>query len=178
VPARDTERRSRASTLQPEQRHLVLPAHSIIGDVPRLRSPDLTALFRTASFRHVSRRVFTAVAWLLVALWLPAVLHCAAQTAGVFEVSECCAGDLSAAASDTQDEVDHCEVIESGAPREDEGSQLAVQPALVALQILRVPLCLLAASRDVGVSPAEAAPPEILPRWRVVERVVALAQAP
>lgn len=96
----------------------------------------------------------------------------------MFGDSECCVGDITGAASGTPSEVDHCEMIESGAPREDEANLLAVQPSLVVLQMLRAPLCLLAASREVGVSPSAAAPSEIMPLWRVVERVVALAQAP
>ena len=133
---------------------------------------------RIVSFRPVPRRVFTAVAWLLVALWLPAALHCAAEASGAFGDSECCTGAGAGSPADSQATADHCEVIESGAPREDYGVVPAVVSPSVVLQILRVPLCLLAASSEVGVTPAAAAPPEIVPLWRVVERVVAFAQAP
>jgi hypothetical protein len=126
----------------------------------------------------VPRRFFTAIAWLLVALWLPAALHCMAATAEVFGESDCCSGDVSGAASDSQSEADHCQVLESGAPREEHGSLRAVQPLLLVVQRLADPLCILAASREVEVSSAAAVPPELVRLWRAVERVVAFAQAP
>ena len=140
----------------------------------RARASRVDSVASNGLLPLVPRRVFTVVAWLLVALWLPAALHCTAETSGVFGRSECCA-----TASDDQGETaDHCVVIEAGAPRQDESGIRTANPALVVLQILRAPLCLLAASGEAGLSPAVATPPEIARLWRAVERVVALSQAP
>ena len=96
----------------------------------------------------------------------------------MFGDSECCSGDVTSPASDHQGAPDHCEVIESGAPREDYGAlAFVVSPSLV-LQILQAPQCLLATGREGTVAPTAAEPPEIMRLWRVVERVVAFAQAP
>lgn len=138
----------------------------------------LTALRSAVCLRRVPRRIFTAVAWLLVALWLPAALHCAAEASGVFGDSECCAGEVAGPESDHQGTPDHCEVIEAGASREDYGDLHVVVASPVVLQILRPPLGLLLLGRQGGIAPAAAEPPELVRLWRVVERVVAFAQAP
>lgn len=120
------------------------------------------------------RRVFIAFAWLLAALWLPATLHCAAETAGWFDVTDCCGGETADAADAS---LDHCETLESGVPREDLGATLLSAPVEALLTILR-PVLVAEATAVNGVTPRLAAPPEIGGLWRATQRVVAAAQAP
>ena len=114
---------------------------------------------------------------MLVALWLPAVLHCTALSAGMASAVDCCGGDFSAADSHGQSEADHCEMIEEGAPRKDSAGIAPPASSAVVIELVRSALGV-AADQSPGVSPRAAAPPEIAGLWRAVERVVALAQAP
>ena len=120
------------------------------------------------------RRLFVVFAWLLTALWLPATLHCTAETAGWFDPMNCCDGE---ATSTSDVAFDHCETLESGAPREELGARLLSVPVVALLEILR-PALVAEPTAANGVTPWAAAPLEIGGLWRVTERVVAAAQAP
>jgi hypothetical protein len=125
----------------------------------------------------VSRRVFIAFTWLLAALWLPATLHCAAETAGWFDLTDCCVGETAAATDADHPVLDHCETLESGVPREELNATSLSVPALALLETLR-PMLVAETAPANGVTPWRAAPPEIGGLWRATHRVVAAAQAP
>ena len=114
------------------------------------------------------------MAWLLAAFWLPATLHCAAETTGWFDVTDCCAAKPAAAADDA---LDHCATLDAGVPREELGAAVLSVPVVALLEILR-PALVAASEVTNGVTPWLAAPPEIGGLWRAVERVVAPARAP
>ena len=122
----------------------------------------------------VQRRVFIVMAWLLAAFWLPATLHCAAETTGWFDVTDCCAAKPAAAADDA---LDHCATLDAGVPREELGAAVLSVPVVALLEVLR-PAIVAASEVTNGVTPWLAAPPEIGGLWRAVERVVAPARAP
>ncbi|HLP06815.1 MAG TPA: hypothetical protein VK178_01515 [Opitutaceae bacterium] len=122
------------------------------------------------------RRIFTLVAWILVAFWLPATLHCAAETSGWIETAGCCA-DEALPVADSHCESDHCATLEAGVPREELSALVLCVPALALLEVLR-PELRTENDADNGVTPWLAAPPEIGGRWRATERVVAAARAP
>ncbi len=115
------------------------------------------------------------MAWLLAAFWLPATLHCAAETAGWFDVTDCCAGESAAATADVS--LDHCTTLEVGVPREELGVSVLSVPVVALLEFLR-PVRVAGTSAANGVTPRLAAPPNIGGLWRAVERVVAPARAP
>ncbi len=143
-----------------------------------LCSRELTTNAGALSCTPVLRRVFIAFAWLLAALWLPATLHCAAETSGWFDVVDCCGGDDAASpTAGGHEELDHCATLELGVPREDLGVAVLNVPVVALLEILRPARAADIAVVD-GVTPRLAAPPEIDGSWRVVERVVAPARAP
>ncbi len=125
----------------------------------------------------MSRRVFIAFAWLLAAFWLPATLHCAAETAGWFDLTDCCDSETAAANDSNHAALDHCDTLESGVPREDQNAAVLSVPVLALLEILRPSLVAETAAAP-GVTPRRAAPPEIGGLWRATHRVVAAAQAP
>ena len=117
------------------------------------------------------------MAWLLAAFWLPAALHCAAATSGWFDPVDCCGGDETATAAGGHEELDHCQTLESGVPREDLCAVVLGVPVVTLLEILR-PVLVAEPDGSLGAAPWRAAPPEIGGLWRAVERVVAPARAP
>lgn len=122
----------------------------------------------------VQRRVLIVLAWLLAALWLPATLHCTAEMAGWFDLTDCCDDQMATTADDA---LDHCATLDVGVPREQMGAAVLSVPVVVLLEILR-PVIVAASEVNNGVTPRLAAPPEIGGLWRAVERVVAPARAP
>ncbi len=139
---------------------------------------ELTTNAAALTCTAVLRRVFIAFAWLLAALWLPATLHCAAETSGWFDVVDCCGGDdAPASAASGHEELDHCATLGLGVPREDLGVAVLSVPVVALLQILPPSLAAETAAPN-GVTPRLAAPPEIGGLWRATRRVVAAAQAP
>ncbi len=116
-------------------------------------------------------------AWLLAALWLPASLHCTAESAGWFDEADCCGHAAQPLTGDSA-ELDHCETLAAGVPRED------LAPAVAVLPPDGLPLWL---HPIVGAPPPEPpatagertqAPPHVLACWAHAHRVVAPARAP
>lgn len=115
-------------------------------------------------------------AWLLAALWLPASLHCAAESAGLFDEVDCC-GHAEVPLSDDSAQLDHCETLAAGALREDLAPNVAVLPP----SELPLLLGLIEASGvgcESGTMPRTEAPRHVVAGWMLARRVVAPAQAP
>ena len=115
------------------------------------------------------RRLRSLSAWLLLALWLPATLHCSMEQAGVFDQSQACT-----ASCDT----DNCDTLESGFIN---ATSVALKaPALSALTCL----CgLIEVTTETMVVPLlsperTGSPPELARTWQFDVRAVVSPQAP
>lgn len=122
---------------------------------------------------------FTKIAaLLLVALWLPATLHCELETLPGFEfLSSCCGGDDAAQPpSGCQD--DSCGAVESGLCKIEDNPTITVGlPALLVLAAWDF----IAQPPDhsrAQTSPASPAPPELPRVWRFSCRAALPPRAP
>jgi hypothetical protein len=122
------------------------------------------------------RRFLPIIVIVLLAAWLPATLHCAMETAGVLERSDCCESrDDPVAATDEHCDADHCAVLEDGAPGAVSGMVVAPMPALPVITRLAP---IRSASEATKLDPVTAAELDPGRLWRRTERVVPLARAP
>jgi len=113
----------------------------------------------------------------LLALWLPATLHCKLEAAGVF--AEHCTDEHSPA-TDTGCTDDACPTIEDGLFKDSAAKLTVAAPAEC-----HIPACcahLLAPDRLVAepaLSPVRHAPPsELTVRWQFITRAAPPARAP
>jgi len=113
----------------------------------------------------------------LLALWLPATLHCKLEAAGVFE-DHCT--DEGSPVTDTDCTDDACPTIEDALYKDS-----AVKLTVAAPAECHIPACcalLLALDRLVAapaLSPARHAPPsELTVRWQFITRAAPPARAP
>jgi hypothetical protein len=116
---------------------------------------------------------------LLVALWLPATLHCALESSGLFgSAAICCTDEHTTAAGDNHCETDSCAVLESNLVRP-VGTDLVV-PAPVALACL---FCLIEITPETIIVPTVSperthCPPELARTWQFVARAALSPRAP
>lgn len=115
------------------------------------------------------RRLRSLTAWLLLALWLPATLHCSLDRAGVLGESQACIESCA---------TDNCDVLESGFCHST--SDVLKVPAPTALTCL---CCLLEITPETIVlpllSPARtSSPPELARTWQFTARAAPLPGAP
>lgn len=125
-------------------------------------------------------RRFFAVA--LLALWLPATLHCALEAAGLDELFQCAAdhhssGDREAPADATRDA---CDIIEGSAFKLAAHSALLPPPVLCApfLPFAVPPVALDLTPPPSGLSERILAPPEVSRTWHFTARAALPARAP
>ncbi len=119
-------------------------------------------------------------ALLLLVLWLPALLHCPLEAAGLTLTSTCCVDDHSAEASDGCTR-DGCETLESGFTKPPADG--AVAPAPVLCACLQSRLCVPTPVAPVlppvdGVTTAATAPPETIRSLPFLTRTAPPSRAP
>lgn len=129
---------------------------------------------------HVTARLRSLFALLLLALWLPATQHCGLEAAGWLDVNADC--HAQADCRDGHDkaacDADNCQSVESGAYKSQ--PHLLKVPAPV---VLACRCCLHVISPETIVvplvSPARTnPPPELAPSWRFIARAAPAPRAP
>jgi hypothetical protein len=122
-------------------------------------------------------RVVRFAAWLLLAVWLPATLHCQLEAAGLGEAQHdsCCTGETDDRGTDCLG--DACANIENSLLKDSAPELHLAAPVAVC------PLCcaaLVSAARTEPVlSPKRQAPPLALQvAWQFIERAAPPARAP
>lgn len=123
------------------------------------------------------------VALLLVSVWLPALLHCRLEAAGLLFESDCCRATpcKSTAVANQGCVDDSCEVIEGGftatvpfslkVPAGESCACLLFAPAMAPLAELSPPVV-------SEISLAAAAPPELARPWALIVRGPLAPRAP
>lgn len=116
------------------------------------------------------------IALVLLALWLPATLHCDLEAAGVKGILGCHNHEIPCNAHCT---ADACHSIEGLSYQFDSSLTKAPQPSLTLLvaPLAFLVLTLVAAPREGEIEPA-AAPPEVARTWHFVTRAAPPARAP
>jgi hypothetical protein len=116
------------------------------------------------------------VALLLLALWLPATLHCDLEAAGVTGILGCHDHRTTGPAFGSDD---HCHSIEGVTYKLDFASVKTPPPALALLFVFAHPSLIAAVlpPRAITVE-ADAAPPEVARTWHFVVRAAPPARAP
>lgn len=123
-------------------------------------------------------------ALLLIALWLPALLHCRLEAAGIFFDADCCdraPGAPPPAAADKGCAQDSCAVAEGEFTSPAAASLSVPAPVLCAVFIGSESLCPTIAVRPppaTGIVEAAAAPPEVKCAWVFVTRAALPPRAP
>jgi len=141
---------------------------------PDFRRPNLD--FRPASRRFAGVvRFGRFLLFTLLALWLPATMHCRLEAAGFFAAHDDCADENSAGTStDCRDDV--CPTVEEALYKESGVQLTAPAPAPFLLFVLVSPPRLAAPARWATL---EAAPPaELAVRWQFLARAAPPARAP
>jgi hypothetical protein len=133
------------------------------------------------SFSAVSfLRRFIAVA--LLALWLPATLHCALEAAGLDELFRCAADHHSSGAHETPADAtrDACDIIEGSAFKLAANSALLPPPVLCAhfFAFAVPPVALYLTPPPTGLGERILAPPEVARTWHFSARAALPARAP
>jgi hypothetical protein len=115
-------------------------------------------------------------ALMLLALWLPATLHCDLEAAGVTNILGCHDHRTTGPAFGTDD---HCHSIDGVSYKLDFRSSRTPPPAAFILFVLADPRVLTTATlpRRIAVE-SRAAPPEIARTWHFVARAAPPARAP
>lgn len=139
-------------------------------------SVDNTPLRRLIPAVPVIRRLFVL---LLLAAWLPAVMHCDLEAAGIAFATECC--DSASSDDGKHCAPGRCEVAESDFLLPSDAELSAPAPTLCACL-----LCCLSLpeapsrveSAPNGLDQSTAAPPELNARWVFVSRAALSPRAP
>lgn len=117
--------------------------------------------------------------WVMVALWLPATLHCAMDQAGVFDSKPACCHEDSSKAADANDCGTRCDIV--GGDTQKLANHLVKVPAPVLLVWLSNAVVSLpdelAFAPQVSPDGAES-PPELSRTWQFVERAALPPRAP
>lgn len=123
-------------------------------------------------------RVRRIIAFALLALWLPATMHCALEAAGINSAAPCTEGCRSTDHHDVPR--DACDVVESGAFKPAADTATILPPALLACRLCFVFLTAPTASLPppVGVSDRIVSPPEVARTWHFTARAALPARAP
>ncbi len=144
-------------------------------DLPRgIDSGALLDLFPDVS------RFRPLLALVLVALWLPATLHCEIEATGLLDAIACCESESHPDSAAADCSTDSCEIAE-GAFAAPAATALGAAPVLCVLAEVfpnTPPDKAVAAPPLSGVIVAAAAPPEINRSWSFAARAAPLPGAP
>ena len=118
------------------------------------------------------------VALAVLALWLPATLHCALEAAGFAGVFSC--ADEHETGAHDESPRDACDVIEGAAFKPAANTATLPLPALCACLLCFVapPPAIDLTAPVTGVSELVAAPPEVARTWHFVARAAPAPRAP
>ena len=119
------------------------------------------------------RRIRSAIALALLALWLPATLHCELELVGIF-AGDGCHDEQGATAPDS--DADGCAIVENGGYRIDVLTLRAADTP--ALWVLFVVASSERALPDPGRLAETAAPLDVLRTWQFVARAAPPPRAP
>lgn len=129
----------------------------------------------------VVQRVRRLLALALLALWLPATLHCGLEAAGLDELFHC-AAEHHAVAHDDTSASDACDVIEGAAFKPAANTAVLPPPVLhaVVLALFSAPpvVALPLTPPPRGLSAHVAAPPEVARTWHFLVRAAPPPRAP
>lgn len=125
------------------------------------------------------RRLFALA---LVALWLPATLHCALEAAGFDDLFHC-VNDLHAPcdhAAPSETPVDACNLVEDASFKPATDTAVLPPPTLCACLLCFVapPLAIDLTPPPRGLSDCIVAPPEVARTWHFVARAAPPSRAP
>lgn len=123
-------------------------------------------------------RLRRIVALVLTVLWLPAMLHCSLETAGLEAFFRCEADHHANPATSTC--TDSCDAMEAGRIMRDSGDVTVVAPILAEVVqpfVRPLPATELAPPVET-LTGAEASPPETARPWQFVERAAPPSRAP
>jgi hypothetical protein len=139
--------------------------------------PSLTSYVNVYAVMTHMRRVRSMVALALLALWLPATLHCELEWVGVFGDCAGCHEQSDAVAQDN--DADGCAIAEKGTDRLPRDAALSNMPEpapwVAALLVIALSPRELATT---GASITTAAPLETIRAWQFVARAAPRSRAP
>ena len=124
------------------------------------------------------RRIIAA---LLLALWLPATLHCHLESAGVSDLFACTGDHHDSSCTDRgEPNRDACDVVETASFRLADHTAVAPAPLLCVDLLVFVPLlpALELTPPATGVSDLIASPPEVARTWHFAARAALPSRAP
>ena len=114
----------------------------------------------------------------MLALWVPATVHCQLEILPGFEFLACCDHENEAPHQDDDCETDVCQLIESGLYKIEDNPAPLLRPGLAPPQFLLPALPLeLSPALTAQVRP-DSPPPDLSPCWRFVFRAAAPPRAP
>lgn len=123
-------------------------------------------------------RIRSYIAFALLALWLPATLHCEIEMTGVFTDSGICHdGNSSGDVASENCAVDACTMLESGAFHSPTNAFLFKVPHLTACLLLMVPLLEFVSPPAIRLD-RTSAPAELIHTWQFVRRAALPPRAP
>ena len=127
------------------------------------------------------QRLRRILALVLVALWLPATLHCDLEAAGLSTLFHCVTDHhVSADSTHSESARDACDVVETGAFMPAADTATLPPPTLHALLLdfLFVPTVLALKPPARGLCEQISAPPEVARTWHFVIRAAPPPRAP
>ncbi len=123
-------------------------------------------------------RIRSYIALALLALWLPATLHCEMEMAGLFADSGTCHDRNSSGGTASEDcAVDACAMLESGGFHSPTNTFLFKAPDLTACLLLLVPPLEFVSPPAIRLD-RTTAPAELIQTWQFVRRAALPPRAP
>lgn len=149
--------------------HRACGAYEVLVALPQIRG---TVRAKLSTWFHKT------IVCLLLAVWLPATLHCDLESIEGFAFLACGQAADAAPHQETDCDQDACAVVESGFYHAEHQTVRVIPPALVPSVpglLAAEPTALLAAT---AVSPPVAGPPELSRRWQFSHRTALPPRAP
>jgi hypothetical protein len=117
-------------------------------------------------------------AWVLLACWLPATLHCALEVLPGFASLQCCCGDAAPGTPEPAGSPDACASLEGGfIKHEDQGASRLIPPVWPAL-MTELALGTEASPAAFDFRSFPVGPPELPRAWQFFCRAAAQPRAP
>lgn len=115
---------------------------------------------------------------LMVAIWLPATLHCAIDQAELLESEPACCDEEQKEMSDNETCSEHCAVVELGLTKGSAENAAIAAPVIVALVDWLAPMNVAPPAIPEGVSRVANSPPELARTWQFLTRAALPPRAP
>lgn len=118
------------------------------------------------------------VALVLLALWLPATVHCQLENIPALDFLSCCDHPDQAPHQDNDCDNDGCAVVEGGGVMAALGERVAPMPIVWQFSFYSIPEVIVSIAPVLSLAQVNSSPPELAHAWQFISRAAAEVRAP